>query len=56
MSVEHNHEITKDAFDFHPANRILPDELKERAIDMLNTGSKASAVALLMSEKKQKGN
>jgi hypothetical protein len=54
MSVDHNHEITDQAYYFHPSNRKLPENLKEEAGNMLNTGSKAAKVALLMSSKSNK--
>lgn len=51
MSCEHNHEVTKESFLFHPRNRKVPESFVTVAKDMLDLGSKAAKVALYLSEK-----
>lgn len=52
--MAHNHPIIKESYQFHHRNRKIPEELKQSAIDMLATGSKAALVALLMSKRSGK--
>jgi hypothetical protein len=36
MSIEHNHQITVEAYHLHHSQRKIPKELQEKALDMLN--------------------
>ena len=51
MKIDHNHDITEKAFLLHHSNRKLTPDLQGKAIEMLQTGSRPSAVALAMSKK-----
>ena len=51
MKNEHTHEITRENFIFHPRNRKLPENLQEKAVEMLKVGGKAADIAFLMMAK-----
>ena len=50
MKIELTHEITQESFFFHLRNRKIPENLKIEAQEMIETGSKAASVALLLSK------
>ena len=51
MKIELSHEITQESFFFHLRNRKISENLKIEAQEMIETGSKAASVALLLSKK-----
>ena len=52
MKIDHNHDTTQENYLFHPRNRKIPENLKTVAKEMVETGSKAASVALLLSNLK----
>lgn len=54
LKTQYNHDVIKENYLIYPSNRKLRSELKESAIEMLETGSKAAEIALLIFKKSGK--